>query len=354
MNKSNNILLAIYVLLFSFAGLSAQTTQHGIVAEMNSGNKSIAGVAIVAVGAIPTDSDNEGKFQLVFSKITAGKQVIISQVYKAGYEVVNETDLKNWTLSEKNVFKIVLCKKGTLDESRRKFYDVGQDRYYSLYQQSREELETAKNENRVNTEQYNNEVERITAEYERAMSQLAFYADKFARINKDDLNDLDAQALALVEQGKLDEAIKLYEDSKILQQFNEKVAQRDTAIYNADIYAGHLETEIALLKQKNDIASIAKADSIYTMLLRHNDKSFKYNFDYATLLVQTKQFDKAFQHYKQSLLFNNAEEEKNAVTVALNQLYLFIENPVFVQDYKKQISEVLSILDEKKTIDKLF
>lgn len=341
------------VLLIVINHLSAQTIQRGVVYEMNSGNKPISGTSIVVIGAIPTDSDNNGKFQLVFSKIQAGKQVIVKQIYKEGYETVNETDIKNWTLSEKNEFKVVLCKKGRLDESRRKFYDIGQDRYYTLWQQSRKELEQAKNANQMSVKQFENELEKIAAEYERAMSQLAFYADKFARINKDDLNELDAAALALVEEGKIDEAIKLYDESKILQKFNDRVSQRDTATFNADVYSSSLESEIVLLKEKGDSTSIERINDIYRLLLRHNDKSYRYNFEYASFLVQLKHYEEAFPYYKQSLLVSHDGQEESNSLIELDKLYVYIGNTDTVYDYRKQIDEVMVILKERKEIDKL-
>jgi tetratricopeptide (TPR) repeat protein len=202
----------------------------------------------------------------------------------------------------------------------------------------------------MNTEQFNIELERIAAEYERAMSQLAFYADKFARINKDDLNELDARALALVEAGKPDEAIKLYEESKILQKFNERVAQRDTAADNVHIISVHLENEIALLEKKNDSVSIERADSIYRLVLHHDSKNYSYNFNYASFLVQSNRFEEAFPYFKQSLLVSRNKEDTDNVLAAINRLYSYIGNPDVIRDYKKQTTETLDILEERKSL----
>lgn len=52
-------------MLFPFA--EAQVVQRGMVLEMNSGNRPLAGVEIRATGAAPSDSDQEGQFVLSFN-----------------------------------------------------------------------------------------------------------------------------------------------------------------------------------------------------------------------------------------------------------------------------------------------
>ena len=49
-------------MLFPFA--EAQVVQRGVVLEMNSGNRPLAGVEIRATGAASSDSDQEGQFVL--------------------------------------------------------------------------------------------------------------------------------------------------------------------------------------------------------------------------------------------------------------------------------------------------
>lgn len=51
-------------MLFPFA--EAQVVQRGVVLEMNSGNRPLAGVEIRATGAASSDSDQEGQFVLSF------------------------------------------------------------------------------------------------------------------------------------------------------------------------------------------------------------------------------------------------------------------------------------------------
>lgn len=333
--------------------LSGQTVQKGSVVEMNSNNKPVAGVAITAIGAIPADTDGNGAFQLVFSKAKSGSQVVVSQIHKMGFELVNEEDVKNWTLSATQPFKIVLCKSGMLEVSRRNFYNIGQDRYYKLYIDAREKLNEEKNANTLSQTQYAFKMQEIMEEYERAMSQLTFYADKFSRINKDDLNEMDAKALSLMEEGKVEEAIQVYEDAEILNKFKEKVSQRDTALYNADALASGLEKELLLLKEKNDEISFIKADSIYRTLIIHNKESFVYNFDYALLLMEKNKTQECFPYLKQALLTCKNEEEKKKVEASIQQFFTQIDDCERLEEYKSQLKESYMILEEKEEIENL-
>lgn len=58
------------------------------------------------------------------------------------------------------------------------------------------------------------------------MNQIDQYAEKFARINPDDINAIEKQVLELVNAGKLSEAIELYNKSGIITQAREKLSQK--------------------------------------------------------------------------------------------------------------------------------
>lgn len=75
------------------------------------------------------------------------------------------------------------------------------------------------------------------------MKLLDYYADKFARINKDELSAMERQAMALVEKGDIDGAIHIYEASGIVEQFSNKMAQRDSLQQS-------LQTTRRLIKQQ--------------------------------------------------------------------------------------------------------
>ena len=90
---------------------------------------------------------------------------------------------------------------------------------------------------------FEQEMARLSQEYDKRMKLLDYYADKFARINKDELSAMERQALALVEKGDIDGAIHIYEASGIVEQFSNKMAQRDSLQHS-------LQTTRKLIKQQ--------------------------------------------------------------------------------------------------------
>jgi hypothetical protein len=319
---------------------TGQVSQKGIVYELSSGNKPITGVSIIVQGSSISTSDNNGQFILVFQKKRGGEPVFIDQLYKKGYEVVNSEDVQNWVFSPSNVFTIVMCKEGLLAESRRKFYKIGEDYYETEYNKSLKEFKRQMESNQISGQQYQVSVNEANEQLKKKRMELDYYADKFSRINKDNLNDVDKQALQLLEAGKIEEAIKVYEDAKILEKFLMKLATRDTANYNIVAITPLLLNQVELLLQKGGMPEIMKADTILCAIANSDTANFNVVYKYASFLMQENQYAKAFHWYKTSLIASKTEEQKNQVLIDLKNLYLKIEDPVIVQGYKNQIESL--------------
>jgi hypothetical protein len=320
--------------------ITAQVSQKGIVYELSSGNKPITGVSIIVEGSSISTSDNNGQFLLVFKKKRGGEPVIIDQLYKNGFELVNKEDVQNWVFSPANVFTIVMCREGLLAESRRKFYKIGEDYYETEYNKSLKEFKRQMESNQISGQQYQISVNEANEQLKKKRMELDYYADKFSRINKDNLNDLDKQALQLLEAGKIEEAIKVYEDAKILEKFLMKLATRDTANYNIVAITPLLLNQLELLLQKGGMPEHMKADTILCALANSDTLNFNYVYKYASFLMQETQFAKAFYWYKTALIASTTEEQKNQVLNDLRNLYSKIEDPVIVQEYKNQIESL--------------
>ena len=66
------------------------------------------------------------------------------------------------------------------------------------------------------------------------------YAVNFAGINPDDITQIEKQVLKLVEDGKLTEAIELYNNSGLIVQARQKLQQRTQADEDIDLLAERL------------------------------------------------------------------------------------------------------------------
>ena len=92
------------------------------------------------------------------------------------------------------------------------------------------------------------------------------FCDRFARINRDMLSELDRRALALLDAGDIDGAINVYEEAHILETFNEKRQLLDSIATQKSHVADKIREEIRLLEQSNSPQSIARRDSLLHLL----------------------------------------------------------------------------------------
>ena len=148
------LILLFVVFSLSCASLSAQLVQKGLVLLQNSGKQPLAQVSLLVSGAAPATSDSRGQFNLHFATHKEGDQVRTIQIDKPGYELVNLKDVELWNLSATTPFVVVMCPKGALEESRRRYYKLGEDRYRRLYQEKLGELERALAEHKLQEKEY--------------------------------------------------------------------------------------------------------------------------------------------------------------------------------------------------------
>jgi hypothetical protein len=110
-----------FILFVFISGCSfGQSLVKGFVTEQNSNNKPIPGVQIISLGATPDISDNNGYFQLEFANKQPGDRLIISEIYKKGYEVVNKKEvMDNWIIPNNPDAKkkIVMCPEGLIAQN---------------------------------------------------------------------------------------------------------------------------------------------------------------------------------------------------------------------------------------------
>lgn len=259
------VLFIHIIILISFP-LHAQVVQNGKVVEQNSGLKGIPQVTIMVIGAAPANSDNNGAFSITLPKGKEGGRVLVTEISKTGYEIVNRTEINEWNLSSSHLFNIVMCKRGNLEEARWKYYKIGANIYRIRYQKKLEELQQSLQQDKLNKEIYEEKLSIANEELQQAMDKLETFADKFARINRDELNELDKKAFELLDKGDIDGAIKVYEEAQILEHFKEKMATRDSVRNYKEAIRPLLEKEKDWLINEGGETNLHKADSINNVL----------------------------------------------------------------------------------------
>lgn len=245
----------------------AQMCQKGLVALINSKNTPLAGVELVVTGASPAVSDANGYFELQLKNDAEGKMIQFERIHKRGYELVNLKDIETWVVSTERTYKIVMCQKGYLAESRMKFYNMGDDIYRKRYEGTISELNRLIKENRITEEQYQIRLEQAGEEYKKSKEQLDYYADKFSRMNRDELRGIDSIAILRFDSGDVNGAISVYEKADMLEKLINNVESRDQIFRNMSEIMPALVQQIQLYILSEDEQLQKKAVSIIEHLL---------------------------------------------------------------------------------------
>lgn len=259
-------IVIVVISVLSFVTIKAQVSQKGVVLLQNSGSKPLGQVSILVSGAPPVSSDSRGEFTLHFATRKAGDAVRTLNVSKTGFELVNTHDLEIWNISPDNKFIIIMCSKGMLDESRRKYYRIGEDRYRTQYIEKVEKLNKALELHELIESEYRMKLAEANLQLQQAMDKLDEFCDRFARVNRDMLTELDKQAMDFLDEGNVEGAIRVYEEAQLLQEFQDKIKERDSIRNEKDFVKGKIETEIRLLEKEGSGSSLNRRDSLKSII----------------------------------------------------------------------------------------
>lgn len=295
----NNLLISFIsiVLLGSLTWLPlrGQVRQGGNVTIQNSGKRSLAGVQIRAAGAVPASSDIKGNFTLSFGTSKAGELLLLEDVYKEGYELVNKRELERWALSPSRIVPVVMCPEGTLLAAQEKYYEIGKTHNMEEYTRSCRMLDEQLAKNQITIEEYNSQLDRVSKDYQHTMEQLEAYAYNMACYNRDDLDKMSQNALALVEAGQIKKALDLYANARLADHFialgmKEGVADKEL---EAMIPSLRLNADVCLFAGGEN--NIIQADKIYESIAMSDTTNAVYASEYAEFLIGTRvDLDKAF------------------------------------------------------------
>ena len=227
-------LLLLVLLLCSMGTMAmAQAVQNGRVVQYNGkeGKTPLMNVSVSAVGAPAVRSDADGLFALQFRTLHAGDAIQFRRVELAGYEVMNTEALAaarvaNTSGDAAEPFVIVMCKSNELSRLRDGYRDVATARYQKQLEEAQAQLQRLKKEGKMQQAEYDKQLDALEEKYEAQMQTLDTYVDKFARIDLSELDEAEAQIVALVQEGKIDEAIACYDAQNLTQRLQQGVQEQ--------------------------------------------------------------------------------------------------------------------------------
>lgn len=267
------------LILGSCAALQAQSVQHGTVMLYHGkeAKTPLNGVSISAVGAPASMSDADGKFVLNFRTLHEGDAIQFRRVELAGYEVMNQEAIDVARIARgDDQLTIVMASVEDMRQLREGYRSVAAERYQKQYDAAQRQLEQLQKDGKIKQEEYDKQLDALEEKYEAQLQTLDTYVDKFARIDLSDLDEFEQEIIALVQEGKFDEAIAKYEEQNLTErlqrtvqeqrQLNSDVQKVDSAIEVKQGEATRLEQnidkQIDLLQKVGGDENLRKAEEL--------------------------------------------------------------------------------------------
>jgi tetratricopeptide (TPR) repeat protein len=284
------LLLFVYCLL---SALLQGQIQTGLVREINSGKKPVGGVQVTFEGAVPTTSDDNGIFRLTFSSKKAGDFVFLNEIRKAGYELVNGKDLEMLKLSNTNRLgeDIIVAKKGVIDAAKKEYYEVSDKALLASFNREKKVLQSKLQKAQLGQKEYEQQFTNLQVQFDRQQKNLEELAEKFARVNFDDVDSIHKVALELYKIGAIDEAIKKLEEIDLIRSADK-------------IFA--VEAKIA--KEKKQVTQAIRFQiELYLLQFRHKDAETLFD---NLIKLDTANLDIALQAVSLNREIGNIEKAK--------------------------------------------
>ena len=117
-----------------------------------------------------------------------------------------------------------MCREGEFRALKKKFYGIIEKSYRDDYLRQKKLAETSI----ANELELTEKLKQLEKSYQEKLSNINTYVEIFARIDRNEMDDKISRALQLVEEGKIDEGIRLYEELELIGQTNEQLNKWNT------------------------------------------------------------------------------------------------------------------------------
>ncbi|MEM6698638.1 MAG: tetratricopeptide repeat protein, partial [Bacteroidota bacterium] len=314
-------ILSILIASFALITLTAQTIyQEGLAREINSNKRPLGGVSIKFENAPSQVSDDDGKFRLAFKNKKIGDLIFLEEIKKSGYELVNRKDFEVTKISNINQLgvDVILAATGYVDAAKKEYYEVSDKALLAGFEKEKKALRQQLNATKLNQEEYLNQLQSLQEQYDIQRENLDALANKFARINFDDVSPIYEEALELFKAGKIDQAIQTLENTnpgartnQIIQEEKRiAIAQKDLDQQKVKL-AADKKKQIATVRLLADMYSVqfspAKAEQQYDDLLQLDSTDLEILREAANFYREQHRYTKALNLYPKIIAHPQAE-----------------------------------------------
>lgn len=216
----------VLTLLLQIIVAQAQVVQPGVVMvyDLKQKKSPFSRVKINATGAGTTHSDQNGRFTLVFNNKKPGDKVEAS-IKRTGYEIFNTQDVNQWFISRNRTpFTILLVNSKAFNNKKHIVKEKVTDNYKTKYKKSVQEIEKLKKENKLKEEEYKNRIAEAERKFNELMSKVDARVDEFVRIDLSEVSQKEQEIQEMVQDGRIEEAIKAYKELRLIDNYKEEAA----------------------------------------------------------------------------------------------------------------------------------
>jgi tetratricopeptide (TPR) repeat protein len=297
--------------------------QSGLVREQNSGKRPISDVQIIFSDAVPTTSEQSGKFQLSFKDKKAGDLIFMTEITKKGYELVNKKELEVIKIGSSNNLNvdIILAKEGTVNAAKKEYYGVSDKALLAGFNAQKQKIQNQIKNAELTQQDYLDKLEDLQKQYERQKMSLDVLSEKFARVNFDDVSEVYKEALLLFKEGKIDEAIQKLEGADFMTRSTKHIEERKRLETAKDSLSNQKTDNNKGIQE--DIQALLKQAQIYVLKGQYNeavpyyDQLLLLDINNLTILQtcadfykQTQLIDKALPLYPKIIAHPEVEEKQ--------------------------------------------
>lgn len=341
----------IFTLLVHVVALEAQqTTLYGIVTVQNSRTETgktqyVANAAVEEINhrANATLTDVTGYFKLSLVGIPERERFQIL-ARKEGMEVVN-MDALYVVSGQKDTVKIYMIASTKLADARQRYYKIGKTSAEAALEKQVKQisaeygrLKTNENANRERITLLEREMQDLEAQRQEVERVARDFAERYARINLDEVGPQYQKAYLLLQEGKLDEALAALDQVGVEQRVNARVAERrrigrandDLSKQQRDNEKG-LEQDMEALRFKADLL-IARfdyqaAEKTYEVLVSVDSTNIKALREKAEKNSMQGKLFAAAAYYRRMIELNKNDRENAQALNTLALLYIDQNRP---------------------------
>jgi|GEM_PF-3850699 len=307
-----------------------RTNQTGWVTELNSGKAPLAGVQIEYEDAPSTTSDDGGSFELSFLEKKYGDLVFMRTISKLGYELVNEKELLYPTLSSDKI-KIILCKKGTLDQMRAEYYNLSKEALSRGYRKQIKRLKSALKSKKIEEKDYFFKIKGLQEQLKKSEEKASELADKYARTNFDDVSVEYKQAFEQFKLGNLDGTVAILEKVNLPERLKNRLEEKEKIQNLTDQFRLQKIANEKGIKQDMQAMRLAadmynlkmdfkKADEMYANLVALDSTNVENLMAYGKFSCNYKQYYKGRDLFTSALKISKKKNDLLLVSSSLSNL----------------------------------